>query len=417
MDATLVVIGAGVVGLACARALQRAGRRVCIVDPAEPGSACSYGNAGVIATDHLLPLSRPGTLARLPRMLFDPESPLRLAPSRLVELMPWFARFLWACRPTQVRRGILATAALTGAALAAWREELAHSGASDLLRETGMYEVFETAPDFAAAVRGRAVAESFGVPVEPVEAADLRRREPALRTDLAGALYYPGVAHVLDPLRVSRALARAFLDAGGTIARTRATALRGRADGVTVETAGGALHASHAVIAAGIDARELCRTLGFDPPLIAEMGYHVAIPGAQSRLGAPIASATGGFIVTPMVDHLRIAGTVEFARRPAPPDWRRAEVLARRAARLFRAPFDEVERSRWRGCRPTLPDFLPAIGPLPGQPRVIAAFGHQHIGLTTAAVTGATVRDLVLGVRGVIDAEPYAPGRFGRAVR
>jgi len=412
----VVVLGAGVVGLACARALQRAGVPVVLVDPAEPGSVCSSGNAGVIATDHLLPLARPATLARLPRMLLDRESPLRLKPSRIPGLSPWFARFLWACRPGQVQRGIAATAALIGRALPAWREELASSGALHLLREAGMYEVFERGADFRAAAAGCALLESWGVAALPLVTAELVRREPALHPALGGALFYPGVAHVLDPLAISRALFEAFRSAGGELRSAAASALRVRAEGVTVRLGEQELEARQVVVAAGLDSRALCRTLGFDPPLVTEMGYHVTFPGAQGRLTAPVTSASGGFIVTPMADHLRVAGTVEFARRAAPPDWRRAEVLARRAARLFREPVAAASDhgvTRWRGCRPTLPDFLPAIGPLPGQPRVIAAFGHQHIGLTTAAITGALVRDLVLGTPPTVELAPFAPGRFG----
>jgi len=406
-----LVVGAGVVGMACARALQRAGQDVVVLDAAEPGSGCSSGNAGVIATDHLLPLARPATLARLPRMLLDPDSPLYLRPGRLPGLASWFARFLWACRPAQVHRGTIATAALTGRALAAWEVELASAGASALLRRSGMYEVCEDATGFAGAVRGRALAESFGVPVEVLSGPELCSREPALRPGLAGALYYPEVAHVVDPLRVVQVLTLAFAAGGGRLLRGRATAVRTVAEGVAVATEAGTLTAGHVVIAAGIGSRDLCRSLGFDPPLVAEMGYHVALSGAEVRLGAPVASSAGGFIVTPMADQLRIAGTVEFARRAEPPDWRRAAVLERRAARLFRDPLQPAD-GRWRGCRPTLPDFLPAIGPVPGRPGVLAAFGHQHIGLTTAALTGAIVRDLVLGAPPGFDLSPYAPGRF-----
>jgi glycine/D-amino acid oxidase-like deaminating enzyme len=281
--------------------------------------------------------------------------------------------------------------------------------------------VFEEDSGFAAAVRDRTFAESFGVPVEVVGAAELGRREPALHPGLAGALFYPAVAHVIDPLRVSQALARAFVSGGGRIVRGFVQQLRSLPDAVAVATEAGVLRADHAVVAAGIGSRALCRTLGFDPPLVAEMGYHVVFPGAQRLLSAPVASARGGFIVTPMADHLRVAGTVEFARREAPPDWRRADVLVQRAGRLFREPLragpdalasNHLNEQRWHGCRPTLPDFLPAIGPLPGHPRVLAAFGHQHIGLTTAAVTGVIVRDLVLGARPAFELAAYAPGRF-----
>lgn len=408
----MLVIGAGVVGMATARALQRAGCDVAVLDPNPPGAGCSSGNAGVIATEHLLPLARPATLARLPRMLADRDSPLFLKMARVPALAGWITRFLWACRPEQVERGIAATAALTSRALASWQELLAEASASALLRREGLYEVYDDATALDVAARGTDLAARHGVPVEVLDGAALRAREPALAPDLRGALYYPGVAHVLDPERVVGALADAFISAGGRIYRERATGLATHEPRVVVRSGTGELTADYVVLAAGLGSRMLCRSLGFDPPLVAEMGYHVTWPAARDRLTAPVASAAGGFIVTPMADHLRAAGTVEFALGEAEPDWRRAELLARRAARLFAGELP-APATRWRGSRPTLPDFLPAIGPLPGAPRMMAAFGHQHIGLTTAAITGALIRDLVLGVPPMVNCAPYAPGRFG----
>jgi len=410
----VLVIGAGVVGMASARALQRAGHSVCVLDRDDPGQACSFGNAGVIATDHVLPLSRPGTLAAVPGMLLDARSPLYLKPGRLPALASWFARFAWACRPAQVRRGTVAMASLTRHSLAAWEVELASCGAAGLLRKSGMYSVYEQAPALAAGAADRAIAQRFGVAMEVLSGDELRQREPALAAHLAGAIFYPEVAHVLDPARVVQVLARAFTDAGGTLLRGQADGLRPFADGVEIASGGRTLVADQVVVAAGIGSRALCRMLGFDPPLVAEMGYHITLPEARARLRAPVASAAGGFIVTPMDDHLRVAGTVEFAREAALPDWRRAATLAHRANALFRTPLPPVA-GRWHGCRPTLPDFLPAIGRLPGQPRVLAAFGHQHIGLTTAALTGQLIADLIGHVPTAIDVAAFAPDRFGRA--
>jgi D-amino-acid dehydrogenase len=141
------------------------------------------------------------------------------------------------------------------------------------------------------------------------------------------------------------------------------------------------------------------------------MGYHVSFDPLE--LSAPVAIAGRGFMATPLDGELRIAGTVEFARAEAAPDWRRAELLERQARRLF-GPVLSPLRNRWRGSRPTLPDFLPAIGPLRPGSSVYAAFGHHHIGLTTAAVTGQLICDAMLGRKPRFDPVPYKPDRFQR---
>lgn len=405
-----LVIGAGVVGMACARALQRAGYRVCVADPEPPGSGCSFGNAGVIATEHVLPLARLETLRRVPAMLAR-HGPLHLKPSRVPGLLPWFARFALACAPARVERGTRAIAALTGRALAAWRQELAASHGSRLLQQQGMYSVYRTDRAFTADAGERALARQFGVRSELLDGDQLRQREPSLSEALKHAVFYPDVAHVLDPQGLVTCLADAFVAAGGRVITHAVTELASHAHEVAAQLGATRVCARYVVVAAGLRSRDLCRRLGWNPPLVAEMGYHLTYPAAAQRLRAPVAAAEDAFIATPMGDHLRVAGTVEFARREAPAAWHRADRLGRQAAALFRESLPACG-DRWRGSRPSLPDFLPAIGPLPGHPRIIAAFGHHHIGLTTAAITGALVRDLVRGDVPEVDPAPYAPARF-----
>ena len=412
----VVVVGAGVVGMACALALQRAGRRVTVADPRPPGSGCSWGNAGVIAADHVLPLSRPEVLLRVPRMLSSRDAPLYLKASRVPGLLPWFVRFGAACAAARVARGIEATAALTGRSVAAWQRALAGTGAEALLQARGLYTVYRREAAFEADGGERETARRLGVAWEVLSGDEARRRQPALGPAVTRAVYFPGVAHVLDPAGLVARLAAAFERDGGRLVAAPVTGLDTAPHQVTVALDGGRLRCRYVVVAAGIDAAALCAPLGWRPPLVAELGYHLTFAGGIDGLTAPVAAAESGFIATPMAMGLRLAGTVEFARRPAPPAWHRAEALRRQALGLLRAPLPEAA-GRWQGARPTLPDYLPAIGALPGQPRVLAAFGHQHIGLTTAAITGEIVRDLVDGVPPAVDPRPYAPGRFAASTR
>lgn len=410
----VLVAGAGVVGMACARALQRAGVDVAVADPQAPGSGCSEGNAGVIATEHVLPLANAGTLRRLPGMLVDRRGPLYLRASRVPGLLPWLAHFARACTPARSAAATRALAALTGASLDAWREELSACGACDLLALRGLYSVYRSERALQRDAAERRLAGHFGIPWEILDGAELRRREPALAPALRHAVYYPGVAHVLDPGAVVTRLAAAFVSAGGRVVQHAVSGFTASAHELAVELGAARLRCRYLVVATGIDSATLCRQAGLRVPLVAELGYHLAWPEAVPRLGAPVADAEQAFIVTPMSGQLRAAGTVEFARRPGAPSWRRAERLRPLTADLLAAPLPG-RPTRWRGARPTLPDYLPAIGPLPGCPRVLAAFGHQHVGLTTAAVTGVLVRDLVLERTPPIDPAPYRPGRFARA--
>lgn len=410
----MLVAGAGVVGTACARALQQDGYRVCLADPDTPGSGCSSGNAGIIATDHVMPLASLGTLKRLPALLRDARGPLYLKASRLPGLLPWFVRLARACPPAQVRQGAEAIAALTGRSLPAWQRTLAAAGAGHLLQSRGLYAVYQSDGAFERDGAERRLARELGVAWQALSGDELREREPALAPDLRRGIFYPDVAHVLDPLAVVTALLRAYREQGGALLTAPLTRLDSEPHQVVATVGEERLACRYVVVAAGLASSDICRTLGYRPPLAAELGYHVTFPDEQHRLSAPVAAAERGFIVTPMADHLRAAGTVEFARRQTPPSWHRARILAEHARALF-APALQEPASRWQGARPTLPDYLPAIGALPGAPRVLAAFGHQHMGLTTAAITAEIIRDLVRGAAPAVDPSPYLPHRFGRS--
>jgi D-amino-acid dehydrogenase len=117
------------------------------------------------------------------------------------------------------------------------------------------------------------------------------------------------------------------------------------------------------------------------------------------------------FIATPMQSGLRFAGTVEFGGLEAPPDWRRAEVLAAAGRDMFPG-MTAGEPSFWMGHRPCTPDSLPVIGPAPQSPAVLYAFGHGHLGLTAGAVTGQLVADLVAERKPSIDISPFRIDRF-----
>lgn len=407
----MAVVGAGVVGLACARRLQRAGRAVALVDPEPPGSGCSHGNAGVIAVDHVLPLARPEVLAHLPGMLLDRRGPLYLRASRVPRLTPWMIRFAAACRPARVERGTRALAALTRGALEAWQEELEAAGAAHLLCRRGMYVAYRSEKALRAHAAERAAQRHLGVRWEVLAPGELQRREPALSAELRHAVHYPEVAHVQNPAALSALLVERFRRDGGMLLAQEAVAFRSEPHQVVIRLRRGRLRSRYVVLAAGFGARRLCASLGLRVPLAAELGYHVAFAGAEDRLSAPVALAEPGFLLTPMADELRAAGTVELAATLPPVDWRRADALEQ-AARLALREALPAPAGRWRGARPSLPDSLPAIGPIPGHPRIVAAFGHQHVGLTTAAVTGALVCEMVQGERPELDMAPYDPGRF-----
>ena len=398
-------------GAACAFTLQRAGFGVTLVDRGDPQRAATWGNAGHFAYEQIFPLAQPGIWPQLPRMLFSPDGPLWIPPASWFSLAPWLCRFAWNTRPSQVRRASAALACLLSQARAAW-SRLAE--AADLRSRIKTSPILVVARDMATMSAKRSLMKRYrreGIEVEELDCGAAREIEPALRADIAGAFSYPNSEYTTNPGELVAELAAAFVVAGGRVIYDEVCSVRPLANGdVSVMGANQNVEAAQCVIAAGAGSKPMLHSLAIAVPLEAERGYHLMVPNPGVRV--PIIGARPEFVMTPMEFGLRLAGTVELAPCAAPPAWRRASLLRHLAEDLL-GPFGvPADAPRWMGCRPSLPDSLPVIGRMPSVPKVILAFGHQHLGLTLAAITAELVCSVASNTRSSIDLVPYSLERF-----
>jgi D-amino-acid dehydrogenase len=408
---SVAIIGAGIIGMAVARALQRQGHQVTVFDPEPPGSGCSFGNAGHIALDHIRPLARPDVLLSLPKLLLDPLGPLCLKPAGLPRLLPWMLRFAAAARPKRVAAGTAALAGLLARADAAWTEEIEASGLALLFRRKGSLVLYEHDP--AEGIAEAEILAAYGVHTEMLSAGEAQSRVPGLAVPIAGGRFHPDAYHTVDPHGLVLALARRLVGDGGRIERAAVTGFDLSDHMIrAIHIAAGRLSFDHVVLAAGAAAAPLAAQLGARAPLTRERGYHLMLKSNSLELELPVTFAERGFVATPMSAGIRLAGTVELGAG-ATPDWRRAEILFRQAGRLF-GRHSLTGTTRWYGDRPTLPDYLPMIGPAPRARNAVLALGHQHLGLTLATVTGDLVAQIIGGRPSAVPLAPFRADRFGK---
>ena len=407
-----VVVGAGIVGVACGLYLQRDGWDVTLIDRRGPGEGTSRGNAGLMALSHVTPMALPGIVRRVPGMILDRDAALAIRWRYLPRLVPWLARFLLASRPAEVERICAALASLVLGALDAYGPLLELAGARDLVQRRGLLYVYQTERTFVRARAEMKLRRRFGVEVETLGRDEIAQMVPELAPIFIGGAFYPAVGHVVDPFGLVQTLAAALERGGGTIVRDEVTGFDAAGQGIGAVRAGrGPHHADAVVIAAGAWSKPLARQLGLRVPLDTERGYNVTVtnPGIEPRL--PVVSGDMRFGVTPMLGGVRLGGTVEFAGLEAPPDPSRHALLMKHAKRLYPA-LDVSQRTEWMGFRPSMPDSLPVIGPAPPHGNAFFAFGHGHIGLTTAAATGRAIADLAAGRSPEFDLAPFRPDRF-----
>ena len=410
-QADIVVVGAGIIGVACALQLARQGRRVVVLDPQAPGMGASYGNAGHLATEQVFPIADLSILKRLPAMLLDPMGPLRLDWTYLPRALPWFIRLLLNLRPARYQRTVAGLRALNEGSLGAWQRLLQSIGQAPLLREDGSLLVYERTESRAALDAVQQRMRQQGVAVEFWSGDAVRKAAPQLSDAIQGGLFFPATGHFLDPYTVVGELVKAARAEGVKFLQQRVLDARLEGSGVSLMTDQGLLTAQHMLIACGAHSAKLTAALtGKQVPLDTERGYHLMLPHEQQRLPFAVTSLERKFIMTPMTGGLRLAGTVEFAGLDRPANMQRAWQLHRLSKGLFRHDLSDCEATPWMGFRPSLPDSLPIIDRV-CEGKVLLAYGHQHLGLTQAAVTAERVGQLAAGER-VPELQPYRLDRF-----
>ena len=412
----VTVVGAGIVGVCCARFLQRAGFEVTVVDRGEPGMGTSFGNLGMLCgIDHALPLASMAVLAALPRMLVNPNSPLTIRWRYLPRLAPWLARFA-AHAPAATRmRNARALASLLGDTLGAYKRLTGASPAAQYVRHAGSLTVYDSERRFEAGAAERARLRALGAPVEELGADEIRQLEPALHPRYRHATWFPDCGHTLDPFRLTRAIADEVRAAGGRFVEAEVRGFELGPEGVrSLRTGGDPLPVERIVVAAGAWSKPLARALGSRVPLESERGYHHVIRGVDSGLRRPITNGDAGLGLTQMIEGLRIGGNVELASLAAAPDYERARLFYRKGREMLPdlPPERDCEVSRWMGFRPSLPDHLPVIAASPRHRNVWFAFGHQHLGLSLGARTGEVIAALVAGENPPLDPTPFRIDRF-----
>ncbi len=410
--ADVLVIGAGVIGLACAFRLAQEGYAVQLIDRDQPGMGASFGNAGHIATEQIYPLASPQTVRNALRLLREKDGALKIQPSYLLAILPWLARFVWAARPSAFARGVAALSALQSSAATELASLLNDAGASHLLHMSGHLVLIERAESLAIAraeIEGHTQHDVSANWLTPQQVLSIA---PDIAAPIQGAYHYRGTGHVDDPFAVCSALFAAVIRAGGSAARGGIQQIEHNSAGFVASTDDGRRFAAKRVLlAAGAWSAPLAKQMGYDVPLDTERGYHITVPGTTPRFQIPIASFERKVIMTPMSCGLRMTGTVEFGGLDLPSDARRFDILTRHMQALL--PNVAVgNATTWMGFRPSLPDHLPVIGRAPDGRELYFAFGHQHLGLTLAGVTARLVAELMGGRPPKMALGAFAVDRF-----
>lgn len=406
----LAVVGAGIIGIACATWLIGKGHEVTVFDADPDGLPTSSGNAALIALPEIAPMAGASTFKSVPGWLMDPLGPLTIRWPDVPALTPWLLAFLAAATPSQDKRTRAALTSLMQTALADHEAMATIAGLSGHLQQSGYISVHDSEGSIASGIaEADHVRSVLGYDYERLDVAAARRLVPHLEGSFVGAIHQPGYWKVTNPLTVLRHY-QEFVRQRGRLVAGKVTGIEQGPDGVVVRTAQDGQRFDKVVVAAGIWSRELVRGMGLKVLLETERGYNTTYTDLDWNLPMPVGFADHGFIATPLIDGLRVGGAVELAKPDTPPNFGRAKAMRAKMRRYV--PSLPEGGKEWMGRRPSTPDSIPVISRHPQDDRILFAFGHGHLGLTLSAVTGRMVAEMVAD--SASDPAPYSIKRFQR---
>ncbi len=406
------VVGAGIQGVCVSLNLIKKGFKVTLIDRDDPGNvSASYGNAGHFSPYSSVPINRPDILTDVPSMLINSTGPLALKWNYVPKMIPWFFSFIKNCTKKNMMHTAKYMHQILDLALPAYDEIFQEVDVSGLVESKGII-YFWTDKDLKSRELEIDIRNQLGVKQQLLTPKEIHDLEPKIKRIYHGGVLYSNARHARNPKKILLKIFDSFLKKGGTFIKKEVkTIYFSSADKPIVTTESDSYTFDKAVLTCGAFSKKFTDKLDEKIPLDTERGYHVHFRGHDHLLSRPVIFLNKGFGITPMEQGLRVVGTVEFGGLKNPLSKKRILNLVNNAKYLF--PELGKHYDEWLGFRPTLPDFLPVMGPSKNHKNLFYSFGHHHLGWTLGAISGKIVSGMVAQENSNLDLLPYSSSRFG----
>ena len=404
------IVGAGIQGISNGLFLQKKGFDVTIFDRDEPGSpAASYGNAGHFSPYACVLMNRPDILADVPAMLLSSTGPLALKWNYVPKMIPWFLRFIRNCTTKRMMHTAKNMHQILDLALPAYDELFDEIDLEGLVEKKGILYIWNDQSLKSRELEIK-VRNELGVDQQVVTPKEIHDLEPHIKPFYHGGVYYQYGRHARNPKKILLKLYNLFLKKGGKFLKMNVQDINFDGDKPAVKTETQRFIFDKLVIACGAFSKRLTDNLDEKIPLDTERGYHVHFKGCDHLLNRPVIFSNRGFGITPMEQGLRVVGTVEFGGLNNPLSKGRVKNLINNAKYML-GDLPEHE-DEWMGFRPSLPDFLPVIGPSKNHKNIFYCFGHHHLGWTLGPISGKIIAGMIAEENTNLDLKPYSSLRF-----
>ena len=408
------IIGSGIQGVCTGLQLIKKGIPVTIFDRQDPLSQdfkpASYGNAGHFSPYAVLQLNRPDILFDVPKMLFSSYGPLALKWNYVPKMLNWFFYYLKNCNKKSMMHTAKNMHQILSLSNDAYEEIFQEIDTNGLVEKKGIIYIW-TNKNLKSRNLEIKVRDELGIKQKLLSQKEVLELEPNLNPVFDAGIIYESAMHARDPHEILKQIFRLFLKRGGKFIQTNIKSVeQSKNDETIVKSENEEYKFEKSVVASGAFSKQFTDQLGEKIPLDTERGYHVHFKGQEKLISRPVIFLDRGFGMTPMNQGLRAVGTVELGGTENPLSKKRIDYVIRCAKELL--PQLGAHEDEWLGFRPTLPDFLPILGPSLKNKNIIYAFGHQHLGWTLGAITGKIVSGIVAGEKTNLDLSPYSSKRF-----
>ena len=405
------VIGAGIQGVCISLCLIKKGFKVTLIDREDPGKeSASYGNAGHFSPYASVPINRPDIFIDVPSMLFSSTGPLAIKWSYLPKMIPWFLKFIKNCTKKKMMHTAKYMHQILDLAIPAYDELFEEIDISGLVENKGII-YFWTDKDLKSRELEINIRKELGVKQQLLKPHEIHDLEPHIKQIYHGGVLYPQARHTRNPRKILLKLFDLFIKRGGRFEKKNVQSISyGEDNKPVIKTDLDFFKFDKAVIACGAFSKKITDKLDEKIPMETERGYHVHFKNHDHLLSRPVIFLNRGFGITPMEQGLRVVGTVEFGGLDNPLSKKRILNLVNNAKYLF--PELKEHHDEWLGFRPTLPDFLPVIGPSKKNKNLFYSFGHNHLGWTLGAISGKIISKMIAEENTNLDLSPYNSLRF-----
>ena len=407
------IIGGGIQGACIGLQLLKKNIPTTIFDrnhPNDPGMMASYGNAGHFSPYAVLQLNRPDILYDIPKMIFSSYGPLALKWNYIPKMLPWIFHYLKNCNKKSMLHTAKYMHQILNLSLDAYEEIFKEIDTTNLVEKKGIIYVW-TNKNLKSRNLEIKVRKDLGIKQKLLSKEEIIKLEPNLNPVFDAGVIFDYAMHARDPHGILRKVFRLFLENGGKFIQSDVKSLSQTSYNETlIKTDNEEYKFEKSVIASGAFSKKFTDQLGEKIPLDTERGYHVHFKNQQDLISRPVIFLDRGFGMTPMNQGLRAVGTVELGGLENPLSKKRINYIINCAKELL--PQLGNHDDEWLGFRPTLPDFLPILGPSLKNKNIIYAFGHQHLGWTLGAITGKIISGIVAGEKTNLDLNPYSSKRF-----